>query len=224
MSQENKLSYNTDLYPFRQIIGKIFDWTEPLEDLHKKFRDSDKIGVLSFIHDQGTDYHKIYYSSPYLPELLELYEKFIRNEIAPRYRENFIIYQAKPTFRISLPNGTAVGEWHTDGQYHHPETEINFWLPFTEAFETNSVWAESQPAKGDYHPFNLHYGEYMTFYANKCRHGNKPNQTGQSRVSFDFRIIPGSLWKEPENLHTTIKTGMSFTLGSYYKKMILENS
>ena len=34
------------------------------------------------------------------------------------------------------------------------------------------------------------YGQYCMFNGNKCTHGNKPNKTSLTRVSFDFRVIP----------------------------------
>ena len=49
---------------------------------------------------------------------------------------------------------------------------------------------------------------------NKCKHYNKINRTEQTRVSFDFRVIPQSKYKVCENLSATSKN--KFVIGEYY--------
>ena len=51
-------------------------------------------------------------------------------------------------------------------------------------------------------------------YLNKCLHYNKINKTDITRVSFDFRIIPFSKYKDTDKLSATNKT--KFILGEYY--------
>ena len=46
-------------------------------------------------------------------------------------------------------------------------------------FDTNSLWVESAPDLGDFHPLTMTYGEYCRFYGNKCRHYTKPNHSGE---------------------------------------------
>jgi hypothetical protein len=221
---EKRFTYDTLKYPYSSIFEKIFNWHEPLDEIHRKIDGSSNFDILGFSKDQSTIFHDIYYNSEFLDELLKVYNKFIRDEIFtifPDQKE--IIYQRKPTFRICLPNNVAVGEWHTDSQYNHPTQEINFWLPITDSFDTNSLWVESYPGKRDYHSFDLKYGEYMKFYGNQCTHGNKINSTGKTRLSIDFRIILGTEWDtvtEEERNYKTIKSGMTFTIGSYFQKMI----
>ena len=91
--------------------------------------------------------------------------------------EDKIIYQKSPTFRISLPNNVAVGQKHCDADYNHPEGEINFWVPLTETFDSNGFYLESEPDKGDFHPFprTLKPGDVLRFWGNKCKHYNEIN-------------------------------------------------
>jgi hypothetical protein len=42
----------------------------------------------------------------------------------------------------------------------HELSEINFWVPLTRVWGANSLQAESQPGRGDFHPFEMDYGEY----------------------------------------------------------------
>ena len=47
---------------------------------------------------------------------------------------------------------------------------INFWLPLTPCFGDASLWAESAPSKGDFHPFEVEPGRAVRFYGNQCLH------------------------------------------------------
>jgi len=49
------------------------------------------------------------------------------------------------------------------------------------------------PQSADFAPFELESGQGMRFNGNECRHFTKPNTTGHTRVSIDFRVIPTSL-------------------------------
>ena len=43
-------------------------------------------------------------------------------------------------------------------------------------FDTNSIWRESSPEKGDFKPFDLKVGEIIYWNGNTCIHGNKINK------------------------------------------------
>ena len=97
------------------------------------------------------------------------------------YGEEKVVFQTRPTFRVCLPNNVAVGQKHRDFDYQHPEGEINFWVPFTRAWESNALYVESEPDKGDFHPPHaMEFGEIFRFWGNKCWHYNLPNDTGES--------------------------------------------
>jgi len=71
-------------------------------------------------------------------------------DLKNRFGYKEIIYQQIPTFRVQLANGNlAVGEWHKDKAYNHGVSELNFWMPFVNTNELNSIWMESQEDKGD---------------------------------------------------------------------------
>ena len=52
-------------------------------------------------------------------------------------------------------------------------------------------------------------------------HGNKDNVTSQTRVSFDFRVIPKSRYINSN--HLTINTKIPFGIGGYYDIAQREN-
>jgi hypothetical protein len=77
---------------------------------------------------------------------------------------------------------------HADAQYGHQAGEINFWLPLTRVDETSTLWAESASGKADWYPFfPLDPGVCWRFPGTVCRHFTKPNISGRTRVSIDFR-------------------------------------
>jgi len=106
--------------------------------------------------------------------------------------------------------GTLAGV-HTDAEYGHPPGEVNFFLPVNEhTYGTNSLYVEGEANRGDFKPFELSYGEMMVWNGNSCRHCSPRNISEETRISFDFRVIPGSRWVEPPK-----KKGY-FQLGGYY--------
>lgn len=162
----------------------------------------------------------------YLPQIVR---EVIGTNVFPE--ENVLIYQRAPMlrFHVAWPlekgddedsydskippeNGRNPGTLaavHTDGDYGHPKGEVNFLLPVTQTYGTNSLFVEGTQGQGDFKPFDLNYGEMMQWNGNGHRHCSPRNISNHTRVSFDFRVIPGSMWEEPE-------TKSSFQLGRYY--------
>jgi hypothetical protein len=159
--------------------------------------------------------------------LQELYLRFLRQEVMPIVVEGMggpgatkgMLYQREPNFRCHLPGtGQLLVHKHCDADYWHGPNEVNFWLPLTRTFGTNTgaavrsvvcirawtkpslperlptithaVWSESCPGLGDFHPFELTQGQMMQFFGNRCAHYTVPNDTAATRVSIDFRVIP----------------------------------
>ena len=59
------------------------------------------------------------------------------------------------------------------------------------------------------------YGDCIEWDASNLMHGNKDNITSNTRVSFDFRVIPKSRYIESD--HLTINTKIRFGIGGYYE-------
>tara|TARA_R100001510_G_C7590778_1_gene160556 strand:+ start:175 stop:819 length:645 start_codon:yes stop_codon:yes gene_type:complete len=210
-----KISYDTEKHPFRNIVSDWFE-TSDLHKLHKikQYEHFDRE------HDQSTKWHKIFYDMIRKDKTFDkIYMEFLEENIKPRFKEE-IVYQKIPTFRVHLPNNVSVGEFHKDKNYRNEEwaekvREINYYLPLTKAYDTNTIWAESEEDKGDFKPMNSHYGECIEWEASKLTHGNKDNLTMETRVSFDFRVIPKSRYVDSN--HLTINTKIPFGIGGYYE-------
>ena len=133
-----KLKYDTSLYPFREIVKTNLK-TNTLENLHEV----EKYDTLVREKDQSTTWHKRFYRDD-LNRFQKLYNTFIKNFIKYEFELDEIIYQKIPTFRVHLKDNQAVGEWHRDRDYNHGKSEVNIWLPFTDAYDTNTIWIESE--------------------------------------------------------------------------------
>ena len=211
------INYSIKDYSFADIINNILDTTD-LSQIHKEdhFKGYD---VFSREKDQSTKYHKLYYDNFHLIE--PTYKNFIKNIIRPLYDEP-IVYQRIPTFRLHFPGNIAVGEWHKDKFYrdknwHESVCKLNYYLPFTNAYETNTIWVETEEDNGDFKPMNTKYGECVQWDGSNLTHGNKKNTTSETRISVDFRVIPISTYKPSTN--NSINTKMRFKIGEYYEQI-----
>jgi hypothetical protein len=232
MFAEYVVPYNRETYDFQSIVRRIFG----IEDLQQTHLLRPPVNEqITFDEDTKTWFHRTYYSSPHYPELIALYERFVRDVLLrhpemlpPNCSDTEYALQVDPSFRIHLPNNTALGRrdddageaigMHCDADYNHQPGEINFILPLTPMFETNSVYVESEPGQGDFHPAEVAIGELFCFYGNKCRHYNRRNDTGVSRLSLDFRIIPMKTY-DSEWPAVSIHGKRPLTLGGYFKKI-----
>ncbi len=212
-----KIKYQTTKYNFSEIISNILN-TENLSKIHKE-NHFEKYDLFTRDKDQSTKYHKMYYDN-FTTKVQNTYQKFIKEVIRPMYNEE-IVYQKIPTFRLHFPGNIAVGEyhkdkWYRDSEWHEEVCEMNFYLPFTDAYGTNTIWVESQEDKGDYKAMSVKYGECIQWDGVNLTHGNKENISNSTRISVDFRVIPFSKYK-PSN-HGSINTKTKFEIGGYYEK------
>ena len=201
------IEYSTEDYPFRTIIEEVLQ-TKDLERIHSM------ADYELFVKgtDQSTIWHKRYYDN--LDKFLPLYDKFINEVVKPSFGED-IVYQKIPTFRTQLVKNLGVFEFHRDRDYAHNEEERNFFLPFTDAYATNTIWVESEEDKADYSPMTTLYGQVVKWNGNSLMHGNRQNTTSNTRVSVDFRCIPFSKYSEEEGA-AAIYSKMKFKIGDYY--------
>ena len=216
----NKITYDTLTYQFLDVIESWF-WTDGImptsgiSDLH--FHKS--YDLFERQNDQSTIWHRCFYKMIREDESFnDVYLKFLKDKIKPRFNEE-IVYQNIPTFRVHLPGNISVGEFHKDKHYRDEKwanqvRELNYFLPLTKAYGTNTIWAETEEDLGDYREIRADYGECVEWCATKLTHGNKQNITRNTRVSFDFRVIPKSRYVESGYL--TINTKIPFGIGGYY--------
>ena len=208
------LKYDLFLYPFALRIRSHFLWGGPLDQLHNWSSEPFPL-VEGQAFDQASPVHKHFYTIFAADDkFLALYRRFIKEFVWPHYGVD-IVYQAKPSFRIHYPDNLAVGEFHRDSEYNHPLAEDNWWLPFTAAYDNNTIWMESEKDLGDYMPRIVSPGEVLVFPGGILRHGNKINDTGVSRVSIDFRVMRRIDYSTSDA--KSVNKKLSFKLGEYYE-------
>tara|TARA_R110000737_G_scaffold352281_2_gene397621 strand:- start:758 stop:1462 length:705 start_codon:yes stop_codon:yes gene_type:complete len=210
------LEYSTQEYDFHSLVRPLFDCE--LEELDSEEVKSD----LTLGKDTHTSFHKNFYQAidAGWPEFMNLYHSFLSEVVHPLFEDDTLIFQKYPGIRFNRPGAKAVYKWHSDGDrdHKHPLGEINIFLPITKCSGNNSMWHESIPGMGDWRPLEIDYGQFLIGYLNQCRHGNKTNDTDKTRVSFDFRVIPGFAYDENCPLKSCT-THQEFKIGGYYEKM-----
>ncbi|GAA0871320.1 hypothetical protein GCM10009117_04660 [Gangjinia marincola] len=219
-------AFNAKKYNFHEIISDFIG----IDDLSQlklneevsqdKFDDSYSMYKNM---EQSEAYNKLYQklNSPIGDQFYTLYGKFIREVIQPQYDEP-IYFQEKPTHRIIFADTPGVSRLHRDSDYGHHPKEINYFLPQTKAFDTNTVWIESERGKEDLSPMNVRMGQYARFNGASLLHGAMPNTTNASRVSFDFRILKASdytsqhtdqsNWEEKDKSNPLFRNAHGFVL------------
>jgi ectoine hydroxylase-related dioxygenase (phytanoyl-CoA dioxygenase family) len=87
----------------------------------------------------------------------------------------------------------------------------------TPVWGTNTIWIEQNQGKADYVPVEMAPGQLLVFDGVNLMHGNKLNDTGSTRVSFDFRCVPMSRYEPTEK--RTVSSGIRLALGEYFDLM-----
>jgi len=218
--------YQYDLkdYNFPQIIADFLE-VDDLSDLRSEVPDDDEAkGYSLYKNMERSVFYKRLYDSlkgEVGQKFYDTFENFVKEVIRPQYDEP-IFYQQKPTHRILFANNPGESRFHRDRDYGHNEAEINYSVPQTAAFDTNTIWIESEEGKNDFQPMEMQVGEFARFNGASLLHGAKVNTTGRSRVSFDFRVIPQSkapatftdtsAWKEEDKNNPLFQNAHDFVL------------
>jgi hypothetical protein len=240
-----KHNFDISQYNFYECIYNLFNekykFNTDLNQMHlvlNTFTMEDKFAYLQ-IPEIGKNDRKSVFIEDYHayvdshPEFTELYKRFIIDYVKPLYpEESHILYQKTPNLRISFPLTTAIGRrpetdpdtiiigLHNDSEFGHPPEEMNFVIPITRMYSTNSIYYEESPhSNTDYNEYScleLFENEFFQCYFNQLKHYNRINGTGNSRISLDFRIIPYSKYNANYN-ETSITSNKKLQLGEYFE-------
>lgn len=228
--------------PFVEFLGKIFqkkyDFQKQLCYLHEIIVQIEKeeekqkyvhVGILGkddricpFIHD----FHKGVDESD---EFNEIYHKFVQREIMPLVtKENKLVIQKTPNIRFSIPEYSAIGQnpkddyedivgYHKDADFGHDEDEINFIVPLTAMYDSNSIYYETNIESNKFMNLKLDISQMFQGYLNQLHHYNKRNETKHTRISFDLRVMEYEKYMKKREKFANTK----FELGKYY--IVLES-
>jgi hypothetical protein len=167
------------------------------------------------------------------PELLKAlcitYHEFVCQHIAPQIAEAFtstgsqataIAFQANPSLRVNTPAARPAGRRHRDRDYGHQPAQVNYWLPLSPAFGSNTLHVEGICAAGGPEvatPLEGGFGTLHRFNGNELYHFTRPNDSDCTRVSLDFRVAPGQVYDNDHPASRSSTNGrQAFFVGGYY--------
>lgn len=234
--------YNTTKFKFKEFIEELYD-TNELTELYNKSVDynnlkenikkninlNDSTQPEFNLNEIETDLHKKFYNEIKTNNKFKiLYCSLIKDIFSSFFiDEKVLIYQSYPSIRFQFENSVAIPpHCDSDDIGKHPLGEKNFIIPITTMSNTNSIYIESKPEKGDFEPVYLEYGDIFYFNGNKCIHKNVPNTEGKLRISFDFRIIllkdymiyltNSITYTNPQDKNSD-RSPVTMTVGGYYQ-------
>ena len=213
-NQIDIIRYDTSRWNFREKVAEMLELDSPddLVRLHEICtHEKQKLGG-----DQHTIWHKRYYNKQDT-HMIPFVREFVKEFVCEYFGLDSVIYQKKPTFRVHEVGNVGVGAWHRDREYNHDSNEVNLWIPFTPAYDSNTVWTESEEGKEDFKPMNVSYGEILVFNGADLMHGNYTNGTPSTRVSFDMRVVDPNRFNPTGK--DTVNNQKKFELGSYFEKI-----
>jgi hypothetical protein len=214
---ETRLSYDSTLYQLKETFAEMIDIdSNSLHLLHQKYssdkgRKNDRIEKKNILNGVINRKSNIKFQLAY--------DYFIKTFIAPHINSimeiNVLYYQLFPCIRILRPGEFSIGP-HSDISYGFSQANINFYLPLTKIKGNNSIVIESEPNKEDWHFLDADYGDLIRFYGACCNHFSVENTTNETRISFDFRVIPGELFDKNHDHFSQTK--------GYYSKCIKQSN
>ncbi len=128
------------------------------------------------------------------------------------------LYQREPNLRIHPPGGTAV-PWHTDADFGHLPEEWNVWVPLTETTDDSQrLWLNHDYGRpGGIQVIPVPLGSAFLFRGATIQHGNLVNTTDTTRVSFDFRLIERTHYRDTGA--RTVLYGVPLRVPEYWEEM-----
>ena len=197
LAKESDMTFDTERHPlgqsFARMLGLAFD---ELPVLHMQFS-KDK-GRLKDRHEKRRLLKNILDQAKRKP-FQTIFLDFVLSVIAPHVRSitqsSRIHVQCFPCIRVVRPGEFSIGP-HCDASYGFSQGNINFYVPLTKIFGTNSLILESSPGLEDWHTIELDYGSLKRFYGSQCSHFTAENTTNQTRISLDFRVILEDHWEK----------------------------
>jgi hypothetical protein len=178
------LDYDTGRYPFDKVLAALFR-VPILHELHLCWQK--RMSKTKLLYEDNLLLRNKMQSLKDDALFYLVYHRWITEVLSPHYGGH-ISYSAHPKMRVHLAGTDSVSNFHRDADVTGRELQINCYLPFTDVFESNTLWCESDYGLKDYQPINLKYGQAILWDGGYLSHGTKKNETGFTRVSCDFRF------------------------------------
>lgn len=198
-----------------------FDFVSPITDIlgQKNLQELDGVDFPPALTDdhhhlhQSTMLHRRFYDA-FTDKIGEQYRRFAKTMAQQIFGTTDVYYQAVPTLRVQFPGDLAVGSMHRDREYGHQDGAVTCWVPLTSAHDSSALWIEGSRDAQNYRAWDCKPGQALIFDSVNWSHGNMRNSTGESRVSFDFRMIRTSDYRDEDQV--SVSAGRKLRLGDYY--------
>lgn len=190
------IDYNTHHYPFQHVLAKHVFKVPHLDKLHEIWRKQKKRQELSY--QDNLTLRSLMQKLPDTSPFYRIYHRWIARVLAPHFA-NRISYSSHPKMRVHLAQTECVSDFHRDVDVTGRVDQVNCYLPFTDVFDSCTLWVEMEYGAENYSPVNLKYGQALLWDGGKLKHGTVTNTTNCTRVSCDFRfsIIHPQLVQSP---------------------------
>ena len=188
LAREGSLSFNTGAHPLREsfLASSGLPTDFDLSELHHNPDAKDQMFCTLTGNPAGFQ---------------TVFDRFVRSVCIPHMsnllraasggNDETYHYQVFPCIRVIQPGEFSIGP-HADCAYGHHPLSINFYVPLTPIQGTSSLFLESTPGRQDWHPIVGDYGSEVRHFAGGMNaHWTTENMTGKTRVSLDFRVVPG---------------------------------
>jgi hypothetical protein len=183
------LTYDTDRFPFAAWLAAEVFKVQRLDDLHVDWqRYKQRKGLPDGLgYGDNLLLRSLMQKLPDHSPFYRLYHAFTRRVIAPEFGHK-ISYSSHPKMRVHLAGTPTVSKWHRDAEVTNRDDQMNVWLPFTDTYDSNTLWIETEYGRQDYKPVTVRYGQALVFDGGYLTHGTVANNTHKTRVSADFRF------------------------------------
>ncbi len=184
------LDYDTEKYPFQQILAKHVYKVPEINQLHKVWKKQS--GKEKLTYKDNLRLRKLMQQQPDDSLFYRVYHKWIARVLSPHFGCR-IRYSAHPKMRVHLAGTGCVSDFHRDVEVTKRYDQINCYLPFTDVYQTSTLWCEMDYNEENYQPLNLKYGQALLWDGGCLKHGTYFNKTDNTRLSCDFRFTPKDL-------------------------------
>jgi hypothetical protein len=202
LTKKNEFKFEREEFGLRDAFLRVLDLEEtfPLSELHTvhAYRADDRDEKMNLMKNFTIDSKRLHFHEAFDKFFLAVIAKHV-GSVMPD--ESILYYQSFPCLRVVRPGEFSIGV-HSDTSYGFSQANINFYVPLTSIRGSNSLVLESMPGLEDWDDICADYGSVVRFYGALCAHFTPENTTNQTRVSLDFRVIPGSCWIEDHDHFT----------------------
>src|SRR4051794_7883744 len=133
------LEYDTNKYPFQKVLAALFK-VPVLHQLHFYWQELMNKAELTYEDNlllrnkmQALNEDALFY---------KVYNRWITDVVSHHYGGH-ISYSAHPKMRVHLAGTGSVSNFHRDVDVTGRVLQINCYLPFTDVYDTNTVWCET---------------------------------------------------------------------------------